>query len=72
MIEKIKSLSWSTYSSLALILSNIFIVYLVSQIVLHTKEMANSKIVISYSILSLFVFILIKLNNAAIDRISNS
>lgn len=65
MIEKMRRLSWTTYSSILLIVANILIIFTASQIVLNTKEMSNNKIMISYIILGLVAAGLIKLSNAA-------
>lgn len=71
MIEKMRSLNWSTYNSVLLIVANIVIVFATSKIILNTKEMANNKIVISYLLLGLVVAALIKFSNATASSDSN-
>lgn len=68
MIEKIRRLSWTTYTSVMLIVANIIIVLTASQIVLNTKAMSNDKIMISYLILGLVATGLIKLSNATAKK----
>ena len=64
MIEKIRSLTWETYSVLLMIIAYATVVVLTSQVILNTKDMSNSSIIIAYTLLGLFVTGLIKINNA--------
>lgn len=64
MIEKIRSLTWETYSVLLMIIAYAAVVVLTSQVILNTKDMSNSSIIIAYTLLGLFVTGLIKINNA--------
>lgn len=68
MIEKIRSLNWSAYNSMLLIIANVTIVLVTAKIILNTKEMPNNQIAISYLILGLVVLGLIKLSNATTKR----
>jgi len=65
MVEKVKNLNWPLYSDIGLVLANLIALCSVVILVLNTKNLNNSSVIIYYLILGLMAMVLLKLNHAA-------